>query len=168
MLRFDLKEWERLIGRPFGSRFLGLEAQAPFLIDQQRFDCIRVVVCKRCLFISPLRVLALPLLVMATPADNVRIENALVDSEEAEGHEKIQRIDSSVDTTGGAASSTLVLPNGGGSEVTNGQGVDPVSAVLSGPVGPEIQRHVLPDTAATGPDGRAATAALATRLGGPR
>ena len=141
VLRFDFEEWERLIGRPFGSRCLGLDAQAPFLIDHQRFDGIRVVVCKRCSFISPLRVLALPLLVMATPVDNVRIENALVDSEEAQGREKIQRIDSSMDTTGGAASSTGVLQNGGGSEVTNGQGVDPVSAVLVGPVGPEIQRH---------------------------
>ena len=79
---------------------------------------------------------------MATPTDSVRIENALVDSEEAQGREKIQRIDSSMDTTGGAASSTGVLQNGGGSEVTNGQGVDPVSAVLSGPVGPEIQRQI--------------------------
>ena len=78
---------------------------------------------------------------MATPTDSVRIEDALVDNEEAQGREKMQRIDSSMDTTGGAASSTGVLQNGGGSEVTNGQGVDPVSAVLSGPVGPEIQRQ---------------------------
>ena len=78
---------------------------------------------------------------MATPTDSVRIEDALVDNEEAQGREKVQRIDSSMDTTGGAASSTGVLQNGVGSEVTNGQGVDPVSAVLVGPVGPEIQRH---------------------------
>ena len=145
VLRLDFEEWERLIGRPFGSRFWGLRLKRPFLIDQQRFDGIRVVVCKGAFFISPLRVLALPLLVMATPADNVRIENALVDSEEAQGREKIPRIDSSMDTTGGAASSTGVLQNGGGSEVTDGQGVNPVSALLSGPVGLENQRQCIED-----------------------
>ena len=81
---------------------------------------------------------------MATPTDNGSIENALADSEEAQGRERVPRIDSGMDTSGGADSSTGVLPNGGGSEVTNGQGVDPVSAVLCGPVGPEIQRQLSP------------------------
>ena len=61
VLRFDLKEWERLIGRPFGSRFWGLRLKRPFLIDQQRFDGIGVVGLQKAFFIiSPLRVLLLP------------------------------------------------------------------------------------------------------------
>ena len=43
---------------------------------------------------------------MATPTDSVRIEDALVDNEEAQGREKVPRIDSSMDTTGGAVNST--------------------------------------------------------------
>jgi hypothetical protein len=62
VLRFDLKEWERLIGRPFGSRFWGLRLKRPFLIDQQRFDGIGVVGLQKAVFIiSPLRVLLHPL-----------------------------------------------------------------------------------------------------------
>jgi hypothetical protein len=55
---------------------------------------------------------------MATPIGNGPVDDSLkVDSEEAQGREKVPRVESKMDTTGGdATSSSLVLPGNGGDQ----------------------------------------------------